>query len=328
MKSKQCLLIAVLIISPFACAHADDFEMMRLKAQDFIVAKDWSAAEHEAKAMTKADPANPDGWLMYGIVEQRLEKNESAANAYKKYLDLHPPSDKAEAVRQRLAQVEVRAERARQKETTKKQQRYGLRSNGVYFAFAPIYEPSTSTVLSGNVNSNYQLGLQLQQINLGVMYDGGSVSQLRVPAGGSSYKTAGPANLATWTFYAEYNYILTNPFTTTGPFSIYIPAHLGFFTNTLRLSDGSNSYSNMGAEVGTGIGVQWYSRTPLAIGMAALYHQGVGFENLTSSTNTSQGVENMSGVLAHGGNVGPEIRLIFTYLFGYEKSLAEKAGAL
>ena len=326
MKTKCFAIFILLFVSPLVHADANDVELMRLKAQKFIAAKDWASAESEARAMTVADPKNPDGWLMYGIVEQRLEKNDSAATAYQNYLDLNPPKDKAEAVRQRLAEVEVRAQRTVQKKIKKSQERYGLKSNGVYFAFAPIYQPSTSTVLNGNVNSNYQLGLQIQQINFGVMYDGGSVGQMRVPTGGSSYKIGGPANLSTWTFYLEYNYVLTDPFTTMGPFSLYIPAHLGFFDNSLRMSDGSNTFSNMGAEVASGIGVQWYSRTPIVIGLSALYHQGVGFENLTSGSNVTEGVENTSGTIAHGGNVGPEIRLTFIYLFEHTKTLAEKAG--
>ncbi len=326
MKTKYFVVFILLFASPLVHADTNDVEVMRLKAQQFIAAKDWSSAESEAKAITDADPKNLDGWLMYGIVEQRLEKNDSAAVAYKHYLALNPPEDKAAAVRQRLAEVEVREQKSDEKKLTKSQEHYGLKSNGVFFAFAPIYQPSTSTVLNGNVNSNYQFGLQLQQMNIGIMYDGGSVSQMRVPTGGSSYKIGGPANLSTWTMYLEYNYILTAPFTTMGPFSIYIPAHLGFFENSLRLSDGSNSFSNIGAEVATGIGTQWYSRTPIVIGLSALYHQGVGFENLTSGSNTTEGVENTSGTIAHGGNVGPEIRLTFTYLFEHTKTLAEKAG--
>ena len=328
---------AILFLSLFflltsaAFASDDSFEMHQLKTQKYVEMKDWPGAEGEAKAMTSMDPKNLDGWLMLGIVEQRLEKNDEAASAYKKYLDLNPSADKAETVRKKLAEVEIRDEKAKKEEKAEAQERYGLRSNGLYLAFAPLYKPSTSTVMSGDVSNNYQLGFQFLRMNVGLMYDSGNVSQFKAPktvGNNTVYSTVGPATLSTYDFYFEFNYILTEPFASTGPFSIYIPVHFGAFENNLKLSDGSESFSNLGCEGALGLGAQWYNRSPIALGLTALYHQGASFADLSDSSGTStQGIQTTSGDPVHGGNVGFEIRLTMTYLFGYEKTLAEKAGA-
>jgi hypothetical protein len=135
--------------------------------------------------------------------------------------------------------------------------------------------------------------------------------------------------LTTWDLYFEFNFLLSEPYTSTGPFSFYIPLHFGAFTNSLKPDSGSGTYSNFGCEAATGIGVQWFNRSPIAIGLTGLYHSGIGFADLAdSSSSSTDGIQNLSGDPVHGGNAGFEVRLTFTYLFGYEKTLAEKAGAL
>lgn len=330
MKTKYFWTVIFLFIPVLVQATDNDFELHRLKAQKYIESKDWKSAEEEAKAMTEAASQNLDGWLMYGIVEQRLEKNESAAEAYHKYLDLNPPADKADAVRVRLADVETRHEKVKKEISAENQERYGTRSNGLYMAFAPFYKPSTSNVTGGDVSSNYQFGGQFQRMIVGIMYDNGNVTEFKaLPATGTStvYQKVGPAKLTTWDLYFEFNLNLTEPFTTTGPFSFYVPLHFGMFTNSLKLNDGTRNFTNFGMEGASGIGVQWFNRSPITLSLAGLYHWGVGIGDLTDNSGTSdQGIQNSSGDPVHGGNVGPEVRLTLTYLFGYEKSVAEKAG--
>ena len=81
-------------------------------------------------------------------------------------------------------------------------------------------------------------------------------------------------------------------------------------------------------ELASGVGVEWYSRSPFKFGLTALYHQGFGITPLADNSGTqTAGIENTDGTVAGGGNVGFEVKLTFTYLFGHKKSLAEKAGA-
>jgi len=327
----KTITLLCITLASFAFADDNSFELHRIKAQKLIEKKDWSSAEGEAKAMTEADAKSLEGWLMYGVVEQRLEKNEEASKAYRRYLELNPPAEKATAVRQRLAEVELRSEKVEKETSKQNQERYGSRSDGAYIAFAPLYHPSTSSVMSGDVSNNFQFGVQLQHLNIGLMYDSGTIPAfLAAPSGASGaaaiYRTLGPASLKTYTLYLEYNIMLTEPFVSTGPFAIFIPIHGGVFTNKLALTDGTRNFSNLGAEAAAGLGVQWYNRSPLSLGLTALYHWGVGITDLEEDSN-SQGIQNVAGQPVHGGNVGFEIRFTLTFLFGYEKSLAEKAGA-
>lgn len=312
-----------LFTSQQSFAAEKDFELHQLKAQKYIEEKDWKSAEGEAKVMSEIDGANLDGWLIYGIIEQRLEKNEEAAQCYHKYLELNPPADKAEAVRSRLADVETRNEKAKKDSTTENQERYGSKSNGIYVSYSPYYKPSTSEVTGGDVNSNYHLGGQFGRMAVGLMYDGGNVQTFKaLPATGTSttYQTVGPAKLATYELYFGYNFDLIEPYTTTGPFSFFIPIQFGTFTNNLKLNDGSRNFSNFGMEAASGLGVQWYSRSPISLSLTALYHWGIGLWDLSDSSGSgTDGIENSSGDPVHGGNVGPEVRLTLTYLFGYEK---------
>ena len=328
MRAKYFLL-GLLFLSSHSFANENNFELHRLKAQKYIESKDWASAEGEAKAMTEADSANLEGWLMYGIVEQRLEKNETAAQAYHKYLELNPPADKASAVRNRLVEVETRNEKVKKQAIAENQERYGSRSNGLFLAYSPLYKPSTSEVTGGDVSSSYQFGGQFNRMAIGLMNDTGNVKTFKaLPATGNSttYQSVGPAKLSTWDLYFEFNYNLTEPYTTTGQFSFYIPIHFGAFTNSLKLNDGSRTFSNMGMEGASGIGVQWFNRSPITLSLTGLYHWGVGLWDLTDDSGSgTNGIQTSSGDPVHGGNVGPEVRLTLTYLFGYEKSVAEKA---
>src|ERR1700742_3499029 len=93
------VLLLALCVCQTARAAESDVELHRSKAQKLIEAKDWPSAEKEAKAIVDANPQDMEGWLMYGIIEQRLEHNDEAISAYHKYLDLNPPKEKADAVR-------------------------------------------------------------------------------------------------------------------------------------------------------------------------------------------------------------------------------------
>src|SRR6185312_3685964 len=145
------ILLGSVIFSGLVHAAESDteIELHRTKAQKFIAAKDWASAEAESKAIVDAKTDDMDGWLMYVIVEQRLEHNEEAIKAYHKYLDLNPPKEKADAVRGKLADLEIRSSKQQHEADVQHQEMYGPRSPGVFFAYAPVYNPSTSSVLGG-----------------------------------------------------------------------------------------------------------------------------------------------------------------------------------
>jgi len=328
------IFLSTAMLTPFAHASETDseIELHRTKEQKFIDAKDWASAEGESKAIVDAKPQDLDSWLMYGIIEQRLEHNEEAIKAYHKYLDMNPPQEKAQAVRNKLADLEIRSTKQKHEADAEHEETYGPRSSGVFFAYAPIYNPSTSSVLGGNVTHNYQFGFEINRVIMGLQYDSGTIPSLLAPNNnGNNYVSAGPAALSTYILFFELNPIITEPFTeSTGPFSIYVPIHIGTFVNSVTVDSGvgAGTYSNLGFELGTGLGVEWYSRSPFKLGATALYHQGWGYSGLINNSSTTQNsLENKSGTIAYGGNVGFEFKLTVTYLFGHEKSLAEKAGA-
>jgi len=307
----------------------DDVELHRAKAQKLMAAKDWGAAEAESKRVTELKPQDLDGWLMYGIIEQRLEHFDEALSAFHKYLDLNPPADKAETVRGKVADLEIRATKQKQEVVATHEEMYGPRSPGAFVAFAPIYDPSTSSVLGGNVRDNFQIGFEYRRLIMGLQYDSGTIPSLLAPNSSGTYVAAGPGTLKTYIMFFEFNPILTEPFRgATGPFSIFIPVHLGVFDNSVNISSGSGAgtYGNFGTEIASGLGAEWYSRSPFKVGATAMYHVGWGFSGLEGSGSSQSPLESDSGTVAYGGNVGFELKLSFTYLFGYEKTLAEKAG--
>jgi tetratricopeptide (TPR) repeat protein len=314
----------------FGAESDSDVELHRTKAQKFIDAKDWASAEGEAKAIVEAKPQEADGWLMYGIIEQRLEHNDDAISAYHKYLDLNPPKEKADAVRGKLADLEIRSTKQQNEVKAEHEETYGPRSSGIFFAYAPVYNPSTSSVLGGDVSSNIQFGIEINRVIAGLQYDSGNIPKLLAPNSSDVYIAAGPASLKTYILFFEFNPILTEPFKdSTGPFSFYIPIHLGAFVNSIGIDKGvaAGTYSNLGMELASGIGAEWYSRSPFKLGATALYHYGWGMSGFTNSSSTSQKeLENTSGTVPYGGNVGFEFKLTVTYLFGHAKTLAEKAG--
>src|SRR6185312_2824299 len=93
LKCLASLLIGIFAFCQIARAAGSDseIELHRSKAERLIEAKDWGSAEKEAKAIVDTNAQDMDGWLMYGIIEQRLEHNDEAISAYHKYLDLNPP---------------------------------------------------------------------------------------------------------------------------------------------------------------------------------------------------------------------------------------------
>ena len=322
-------------LAPIVLAAESDSEteLHRIKAQQYIEVKDWASAETESKAVIEAKSQDMDSWLMYGIIEQRLEHNEEAIKAFHKYLDLNPPQEKADVVRGKLAVLEIRSAKQQNEVKAEHEETYGPRSSGIFFAYAPSYNPSTSSVLGGDVGSNIQFGFEFNRVIVGLQTDSGNIPSLLAPDASNTYVAAGPASLSTYILFFEFNPILTEPFKgSTGPFSFYIPIHIGVFENNVSIASGpaNGTYSNMGMELASGIGVEWYSRSPFKLGATALYHQGWGMSGLTNGSSTASNplpLENKSGTVAYGGNVGLEFKLTLTYLFGYEKTLAEKAGA-
>jgi hypothetical protein len=323
-----CLFLVLAgVFSSSAGATENELELHRLKAQKSIDAKDWSTAETEAKAVVDSAPQDLDGWLMYGIVEQRLEHNDEASRAYRKYLDLNPPADKAAAVRDRLATVELRSQKSTREESTSNEEKYGPEAFGIYFAFSPVYDPSTASKLDSSLKTNFQLGVEFSHLLVGGSYSSGSVTHFLAPQEGQAnptYTSVGPATLKIWEFYLEYDIPLNQPFGSLGPFVFSIPIHLGGYITSLPLNDGSRTFGNMALDGAFGVQAQYFTRTPFVVSAAALWHSGL-YLTQVEEDSLSQPIKDTAGDQVTGGNAGFEFRLTVSFLFPHEKTVAEKA---
>jgi hypothetical protein len=324
------LVLPLILLSTPTFAVDNEVEIHRLKAQKLIDAKDWSSAEPEAKAIVDANSQDSDGWLMYGIVEQRLQHDAEAAKAYRTYLGLNPPEDKAAAVRSRLAEVEIRADKDQKRTSVENEERYGSNSPGIFFTFSPVYHPSTSSVLNGTVSNNFQGGFQFNHLLIGGLYSTGTIPSLRAPTEGqpapATFTTVGPATLKILETYIDYNIPVTDSFEKTGPFSLFIPVHMGIYFNSMNLNNSTRSFGNISGDFAAGVGVEWFNRTPFTIGVSGLFHYGLPFTGIEEDSQ-SQAIQTMAGDDVTGGNSCFEFRITLKYLFGYEKTAAEKAGA-
>lgn len=266
----------------------------------------------EAKRATELDPENAEGWLFLGTTEQRLEHPVEALSAFRKYLSLNPPADKAAAVRSRIAEMEVAADKKTKSDETAKTARYGKRGKGPILGFSPLYKPNVSvpTQLGHGISSGLIAGWRMDDMgSLIFRYSSGLVPALDIPSGSTTINATNlPAKL--FSFGLDINITLNDPFEKLGGFQFFIPVSLSIFANWITHSSGL--LTNIGGDLGSGAGVRYYTGTFIVVDAVFLYHLSLPLMNISSGSNSA--TNPTTGLNIHGGVNGPELRFSVTFL--------------
>ena len=302
-----------LVAAPASAVKLDpaEAEIARNKAKGFAEQKDWKSAREQALKATQLDPGNADAWLVLGTAEQRLEHAAAARDAFRKYLSMNPPADKAAFVRSRVADLEVAAEKQEKSAKEAKETKYGRKAKGLILGFAPVY----STKLSGpnqlghGASNAFLLGIRMDDTSaLLLRYQGATIPVLTTSAPTSN--PGASAKLMTIAF--EYSITLNDPFDNFYGFQFFIPINLQGYLNWLTGS--TNVYMNFGISAGVGAGVRYYTGGPAIFDLSFLYHSAMSFGAIEQAGTTDQ-VVNAAGKLVYGTPTGAELRLSATIVF-------------
>ena len=304
-------------------------EVHRAKARILIEQKDWSTAAEEIRQSTKLDPSSAEGWLVLGTVTMRLERNVEALDAFKTYLTLDPPADKAAAVKRRILELELRLDKekrakaeadaakaaAEQAATKKEAERYGPLGNGLFLAYSPLYKPkvSTSGDLGSSVSSSFDVGFRIHLVDFGLRYASGKVG--RITAIDDKKVTSGPYLGGSHTLYELFGriYFALNdvPLGKAG-FQALIPLHLGLFVNNVKFN---TTYWNAGLDAGTGLQLRFYTGTHVSFDLSGLYCFSLPINPIRNNDARFIYALNSSGAKIAGKIDGFDLRVGATILF-------------
>ncbi len=290
-------------------ANPAEADVARKKAKAYASEKNWKAAREEATKAIRLEVNHPDGWLILGIAEQRLERNAEARDAYRKYLSFNPSAEKGAPVRSRLAQVEVAADKLEKSEREGKEAKYGRDARGLTLGFAPLYRPkvSGSQELGDNATNAILLGYRFgEKLSLALRWHHGIMPTLKTTK--TTESNVGAKLLA---IEGQYAFVLNDPFDKFFGFQFFIPLNLQLYTNWVN---GSTSiYMNHGFALGTGVGVRYYTRAPVIFDIQFLYHVAAPLTDI--DVLGTDKVLNAAGTTEKGDASGPEFRLSATLVF-------------
>lgn len=283
-------------------------------SRDFVEAKQWEKARDEAKRATTAAPDSPlnrDAWLLLGATEERLGNLQSASDAYAKYLKLSPSPAKRYAVLQRFNEIEPKADRYTR-------YKWGSNSGGIIFGFSPQYQSNVQEQLNSNMKTTFDIGLRFGSFSFGFKKGRDSVGQFQVPTTNTetSPYTAVPAGGVHLmeSLYFQNNFELGSDIDTK---SIVwgIPLYFAATVNAVKTPTDA-LYNNIAYDMGTGLRVDFYTKSTVSFDISALYHIGIPFWDIRKQDGLSPGIKNMSGEKIAGSNTGTEIRIGMKFLFG------------
>jgi hypothetical protein len=95
----------------------------------------------------------------------------------------------------------------------------------------------------------------------------------------------------------------------------------------MTLKNSTRSFGNISGDLAAGAGIEWFNRTPFTIGVSGLFHYGLPMTGI-GEDSASQAIQTLANENVTGGNSCFELRITLKFLFGYEKTTAEKAGAI
>lgn len=286
-------------------------EVARKKAKTYAGEKDWKSARDEAERATWLDPQNADGWLILGTAEQRLDHPAAARDAFRKYLTFSPPEEKSAAVKTRLAQAEVAADQSERTEREAKQVKYGTDAQGFLLGFAPLYKPriAGSEELNRRSSTALLLGYRMNQASQFLLrYQDGTIPNFS----SSAPTTSVDAGVKLVAFEWEYGFVLNEPFEKFNGFQFFVPLSVQLFTNWVNGTP--NVYMNFGFSFGTGVGVRYYTRSPVILDAVFVYHVAAPLADMESQSANDKALS-PSGTPVKGDATGPEFRLTATIVW-------------
>jgi tetratricopeptide (TPR) repeat protein len=297
-------------------------EIHRNKARILIDQKNWEQALIEIRQATDLDPNSLDSWLVRGTVAMRQEQVQEAYDAFNKYLSLNPPADKATAVRQRIAELELRLEKFRADEAAKKAaeaedhaRRTGPQGVGFLFGFSSFKPALTqSDDLNSTMSSTFDLGFRFSFVDVGFQFGGGDVDQITVKRQ-TNNQVVGTFTKGKHTFmefYTRSHIALKEPQGGVAGSAFYIPILLGGFMNNAKFD---KLYGNIGFDLGTGVQYRFYTGSNFVFDLMGLYHLGLPFWKFQNSDAEILEVYNKNGNRVNGSISGLELRGGVTILF-------------
>lgn len=284
-------------------------------SREFVANKQWEKARDEAKLATSAAPAaalNRDAWLLLGATEERLGNLQSSSNAYAKYLALSPPSEKRETVVLRFNETEAKADRYARYE-------WGSGSGGIVFGFSPQFQSNVQQQLNSDLKTTIDIGLRFGTFSFGYKKGRASLGQFQAPttdAENTPYVVvpAGGVHLME-SMYFQNNFELSEG-ADTKSMVWSIPLYFAGIVNAVK-SPSNDLYNNIAFGMGTGLRVDFYTKSALSFDIGALYHFGIPFWGIGKQGATvSPSIKNMNGEKIAGSNTGAEIRVGMKILFG------------
>jgi tetratricopeptide (TPR) repeat protein len=298
-------------------------EIHRNKARLLIEEKNWQQALVEIRQATQLNPKAADAWLIQGTVAMRLEENAEALDAFNKYLALNPPVDKATAVRQRIAEVELRLDKQKAEANAKAEaaaeeraKRVGPGGSGIYFAISPTYKPgiTSSDDLGSSMDKSFDFGFRFGFVDWGFKFGSGDIPGIIVRKEKDNSLvgtyTKGKHNL--YEMYFRFGIPLSEPQAGQAGHSFLIPIHMGMFMNNAKFN---KTYGNIGFDFGSGLQYRYYTGSSFVFDVSALYYLGLPFWKIQNADSEILAVYNLNGDRAKGSMSGSELRAGITLLF-------------
>ena len=307
----------------FALDKKQEAAIHREKALKWVEAKDWESARKEADKAADLDPDTADNWLILGTVEQRLEHKTEAVEAFRKYLSMNPPEEKAKEVRQRIADLEVAKEsQAKTEDAEAGQKAVDMSSPGFGFWYSPKHTVAGGDDdLKSEITTSFGTGLTSPNFTAGFRYASGTIPAAMLRRKGQPDTIV--TNLSHKIYELEFAYtpIVINPYTSLGPVSIGIPIYFGM--PLFNVEGGGASVTGMGYEAATGVSARWHTRAGIVPEFIALYHIG-SVQLMSLHTDKDENFRLVSGAEAPNSFRGFEFRIALNFwLWG--KTDAERA---
>jgi hypothetical protein len=314
--------LVVLFFSLFAMTAYADLATKNIEnayahqklSRGFVEAKQWEKARDEAKLATTSAPdsqVNRDAWLLLGATEERLGNLQAASEAYSKYLTLMPLPAKRDAVLQRYEEIKPKAERY-------SRYKWGSNSNGIALGFSPQFQSQVQEQLGSNLKTAIDIGLRFGSFSFGYKRGKDSLGKFKVPTTNSENSPytvvpAGGVHIME-SIYFQKNFELGSD-TDTNSVVWGIPLDFAVIVNAVRTPD-EVLYNNIAYGMGTGLRVDFYTKSTVSFDISALYHVGIPFSDIRKTDGLSPGIKNMNGETIAGSNTGAEIRIGMKFLFG------------
>ncbi|HUP56163.1 MAG TPA: hypothetical protein VM598_01835, partial [Bdellovibrionota bacterium] len=244
--------------------------------------------------------------------------------AYRQYLSLNPPEDKASAVRAKLAEVEVRQEVATSQEQRASLESHGPGSAGFALSYSPVFRPKAASDLvnDGGISSALGIHAHIGSFYMGVRFGGGDLATTiqAPPPGTDNEATATFSNvtLNSQSFFgADFGFQigLNELYRSLGPVQLFVPIQSGFAIHTLKAEAVDRSFIGFAWDFATGIGATVYTSSVFNFELTALYHLSPQLVKAHES-ESQVGVRKLDGSETTSSLGGFELKLGLKLLFG------------